>query len=212
MKVAKFFSGIFAALGAAVMALSLGMISLGLNASPRLVEVPQGAVDQSQALADALTAGDFASAGKVLYGQPELRVEVDTQTLAGQKVWQAYLNSLNCELTGACYATDTGIARDATITALDVSGVADDIGVRTHALMTQRVEAAEDMDELYDEAGSFRRDLVEELLLEAVDQALDEGTWITYDVTLTLIQREGQWWVAPDQALLQALSGGVDRR
>jgi len=32
---------------------------------------------------------------------------------------------------------------------------------------------------------------------------------ITREVTVKLINRDGKWWVVPDQALLQALSGIV---
>lgn len=207
MKIAKFFSGIFAALGTAVLAVGLGWTLLSLNAEPRLVEVPRGARETSQALADALTAGDLASAGRTLYGQPELGAEVKIQTLAGQKVWQAYLESLSCTLKGDYYALDSGLARDAAVTALDVAGVTDAIVDGTHTLMTQRMDAATDMDELYDATGSFRQELVEEVVLEAVDQALAQAETRQYDVTLNLVKRDDQWWVVPDQALLQAIGG-----
>ena len=53
-------------------------------------------------------------------------------------------------------------------------------------------------------------DLVEEVLSQAVVQALaEDGQLVTRDVTLNLICRDGQWWAVPDQALLQAISGGV---
>ena len=87
------------------------------------------------------------------------------------------------------------------------------MGEYAHALLTQRVETAEDMSELYDEENNFRQDLVDAIVLEAVDQAIREnGQTASFDVTLSLIQRDGQWWVVPDQALLQAISGGLTRR
>ena len=123
------------------------------------------------------------------------------------------MGSLSCEFRGSCYATDTGLARDAVITALDVSTVTEAVGEYAHALLTQRVETAEDMSELYDEEDNFRQDLVDAIVLEAVDQAIREnGQTASFDVTLSLIQRDGQWWVVPDQALLQAISGGLTRR
>ena len=48
------------------------------------------------------------------------------------------------------------------------------------------------------------------MLSQAVVQALaEDGQLVTRDVTLNLICRDGQWWAVPDQALLQAISGGV---
>ena len=208
MKIAKLFSGIFAALGAVLMLAALVLSLASLNASPRLVRVPQGAVDQSQALLDAIAKGAFDAAGK-----PELSGEPEAEDAAGQKIWDAFVGSLSCEFRGSCYATDTGLARDAVVTALDVSTVTEAVGEYAHALLTQRVETAEDMSELYDEENNFRQDLVDAIVLEAVDQAIREnGQTASFDVTLSLIQRDGQWWVVPDQALLQAISGGLTRR
>lgn len=213
MKIAKLFSGIFAALGAVLMLLALVLSLSARNASPKLVQTPQGAEDQSQALLDAIARGDLDAAGKTMYGQPELGGEPNAEDPAGQKIWDAFVGSLSCQLRGGCYATDTGLARDAVITALDIPTVTDAVGAHAHALLTQRVESAEDMSELYDEENNFRQDLVDAVLLEAVDQAIrEDAQTVAYEVTLGLIQRDGQWWVVPDQALLQAISGGLTRR
>ena len=213
MKIAKLFSGIFAALGAVLMLLALVLSLSSLNASPKLIQASQEAVDQSQALLDAIARGDFDAAGKTMYGQPELSGAPASEDAAGQKIWEAFVGSLSCAFRGGCYATDTGLARDAVITALDVPSVTDAVGEHAHALLTARVESAEDMSELYDEENNFRQDLVDAVLLEAVDQAIrEDGQTTAFEVTLSLIQRDGQWWVVPDQALLQAISGGLTRR
>lgn len=100
-----------------------------------------------------------------------------------------------------------------TITTLDISSVTGALTEHAHALLTARVEGAEEMTELYDEENNFREELVSEVLQEAVVQALaEDAQTVTYDVTLNLIYRDGQWWVVPDQALLDAISGGVARR
>lgn len=212
MKFAKFFSGIFAVLGTVLMVLALGLSLLSRSAAPRLVRISQGAEAQSQALLEAIEAGDLEAAGRTMYGQPDLGADWESGNGAEDKLWEAFLDSLSCEFRGDCYATDTGIARSAVVTALDVSGAADAVAENAYALLTQRVETAQDMAELYDEDNNFREDLVDAVLLEAVDRAIQDGQTVTYEVTLNLIQREGQWWVVPDQALLQALSGGLTRR
>ena len=45
---------------------------------------------------------------------------------------------------------------------------------------------------------------------EAVRQALEEDARYTYQIVpVQLIYREGQWWISPDKALLEAISGGM---
>ena len=210
MKIAKFFSFIFAVAGTVLLVASVGLCLLSLTAPVRMTEVPAGAVECSEALGSAIEAGDFASVGNLLYGQPDLGVERLPETAEGQLIWDAFCYSLSFEFRGDCYATDSGIARDAVITTLDIPSVTEKLGQRAHALLTSRVENAEDMTELYDETNNFRQELVAEVLEQALEQGLrqDSGT-VTREVTLTLVSREGKWWVVPDQNLLTALTGGL---
>lgn len=210
MKIARFFAVIFGIIGTVLLIGSVGLCVMSRNASVRMTEVPEAAVACSKELADAISGGDLATAGSRMYGQPDLGVERLPDDVRGALIWDAFVNSLTMEFTGACYATDTGIARDAVITVLDVPSVTEKLNVRAHALLTARVENAEDMAQLYDETNNFREDLVEEVLTEAVLQALaEDAKTVTREVTLALVYRDNQWWVVPDQTLLTALTGGV---
>ena len=49
-----------------------------------------------------------------------------------------------------------------------------------------------------------------DVLAEAVAQALkEEAKNVTVELTLNLIYRDGQWCIVADNALLDAISGGV---
>lgn len=213
MKIAKFFSVIFAVLGAVLMLGTVTLSLLSLNAPVRLAHVSESAVAQSEAFVEAIAGGDYTAAGNLMYGQPDLGVDREPADAAGVMIWDAFLDSICYEWKGGCYATDSGISRDAAITALDITGVTDSLPERAHTLLTQRVEAAEEMSELYDEENNFREELISDVLQEAVKQALGEDAQtVTYDVTFDLIYRDGQWWIVPNQALLQAISGGMTGR
>lgn len=210
MKIARFFGVIFGLLGTALMLGSVVLCLSSLNKPAELLETPAAAVECAEEMMEAIAAGDYASAAKVMYGQPDLGVDREPSDTLGVMIWDAFLDSISYEFKGECYATDTGIAWDATVTALDIPSVTGSLNTRVHTLMTQRMENAADMAELYDEENNFREDLVEEVLSQAVVQALaEDGQLVTRDVTLNLICRDGQWWAVPDQALLQAISGGA---
>ena len=71
-----------------------------------------------------------------------------------------------------------------------------------------QTKAEEYPEESDDGQNADREELVNQALLEAARQALDESAeTVTRDVTLNLIYRDGAWWVVPDQALLQIISG-----
>lgn len=210
MKIARFFAWIFGLLGTALMVGSIGLCLVSLDAPVELKEVPAGAVECAETLMEAIDSGDYAAASRVMYGQPDLGVDRKPAEETGVMIWDAFIGSISYEFKGDCYATDSGIARDATITAMDIPSVTAALSQHAHSLLTARVESAEDMAELYDEENNFREDLVADVLSEAVVRALAENAeLVTRDVTLNLICRDGQWWVVPDQALLQAISGGV---
>lgn len=201
---------VFGLAGAALMIGTVVLAFKSLNAPVKLAQVPQEAVDCSVRLMDAVAAGDYETVGDCLYGQPSLGADRQPEDAMGQKVWQAFLSSISYEFSGDWYATDAGMGRDAVITTLDLSAATDGLKDRVQAGLNKKVAEAEDMTELYDDSGSFREALVMEVLDQAVDDTLKKNTQtVSRQVTLSLVFREGRWWVVPDQALLQAISGNM---
>ena len=74
--------------------------------------------------------------------------------------------------------------------------------------MNQRIASAENLSDIYDEENHFREELVTQILAEALEQSLvQDAKTVTREVKIKLVNRDGSWWVVPDQALLQALAG-----
>ena len=95
-----------------------------------------------------------------------------------------------------------------TITHLDVSTIVGKFPERAKSLMDQKIAAAENLTEIYDEQNNFRQELVEQVLQEALQQTLaQDGETVTREVSLKLVNRDGRWWVIPHQNLLQILTG-----
>ena len=209
MKIARIFSAVFGVLGAAVMVFSVILCLFSLDAEPKLKELPDGAVACAQELQQAVAKADFEAISQCLYGQPDLGAEGEMTDDAGQALWDAFADSLTLTYEGSCYATNSGIGCNAVVTALDVAAVPQSLSSRAHALMTERVAQAEDMEELYDESNNFRADLVEEVLQQAMAQALENSKTVERNVTLTLVCQDGRWYAVADEAFLQAISGGL---
>ena len=171
-------------------------------------ELPQEAVEISETFAQALNEGDLAAAARYIYGQPNLGVEGAPEDPETKVVWNAFAESLSFAYTGKCQVLEAGLARTASVTALDVAGVMEKLPERAQTLVNQKIASAENITEVYDESGSFREELVGEILQQALQQSLgQDAQTLTREVTVKLIHRDGKWWVVPDQALLQILSG-----
>lgn len=210
MKIAKFFAGIFGAIGTVLLVGSIGLCLLSLNAPVRMSEMPAGAVACSEQLAEAISQKDYAALEDCIYGQPQLGLSGTPEDELARMVWELVRLNLEFAWQGDCYLEDTVLCRDATVRYLDAASVTQKLQTRAHTLLTQRVEAATDMAELYDESGEFRQDLMDEVLKAALTQAcLEDVKSVTAEVTVQLVNRDGQWWAVPDGPLLTALSGGL---
>lgn len=207
MKISKFFSGLFSVLGTVLLVGTVVLCLISLNAEPKLLEVPEGAQERAEAFLTAVSEGDYAAAGSMMYGQPSLGAEGAPAAGTAAQIWEAFAGSISCQLTGEPYAAEDGIAWSVSVETLDVSALTASLEERARNLLQKRLEEAEDPAALYDEKNNFREEVVDEALLEAVEQALQEDAQtLRREVTLNLICRDGQWWVVPNDALLQAIS------
>ena len=210
MKIEKFFSAILAVLGIVILVFALVLCLTSLDAETVLLTPPDEALERAEEMMDAVAAGDYAAASKVMYGQPDLGVDREPADEVGVLVWNAFVESISYEFTGECFATDSGIAQNVSVTSLDITSVMTNLKTRVNTLLNARIAEATEMSQLYDEENNFREELIDEVLLEAIGAALEEDAQnVTREVTLSIAYRDGQWWVVPDQALLQAISGGV---
>lgn len=208
MKVARFFAVIFAVLGVLLLLGSMGWILASRDAPVRVLEVPQGAVQCSEAFASALENGDLAAVAERMYGQPDLGIDGVISDPETALVWEAFLEQMRFSFTGKCYPVDNGFARDASIEVLDIARVTEKLPELTQTLINQKIASAERLEEIYDEAGRFHPELADQILREALQQALSQDPEvICRDVAVKLVNRDGVWWVVPDQMLLQTISG-----
>lgn len=211
MKLSKLAAGLFAALGTVLLVGSVAMCMIGQAEPSQSIQPPEDAKRCAQEVLDAIDDGDLNGAGRCLYGQPELGLEREPETAAGRRLWNAYRDSLFVEAADGCYTKGYEIFRDAAVTALDIPGVLERQSSRAAALLKEKLEQAEDPAQLLTEDGSVPEVLREDMLTQALTEVLTEQEpTVTRKVTLKLVNQGGQWWVVPDAALLEVLSGGLD--
>ena len=210
MKIARFIGVLFGILGVVLLVGTAVLCFLSLDAPAEVTQLPQAGLDCAREVMDAIAQGDFSKASQRMYGQPDLGASASPESPEARKLWQAFQKSFTYEFLGPCYATDTGFARNALVSALNVPSVTGKVSGYARELLNARIAAATEMEELYDETGEFRADLMAEIMTQALDKALAQGGEMdTVDVTLGLVCRDGTWWAVPDQALLKLLAGGA---
>lgn len=210
MKTAKFFSVFFALLSVVLIVGTVALSFRSLDAPVKLLTSSENAETLAEDFMEAICRGDYSAAGSMMYGQPDLGTDRESAYAFGTILWDAFTDSLSYEFSGECYATDSGIARDVTITALDISAVMDPLKESTQTLLQKRAAAEEDLSKVYDENNNYQEAFVMDVLCDAVSQVLAENNYLTsWKVTLKLVYRDGQCWIMPEQALICAISGGI---
>lgn len=206
----RFIGFLFAMAGAAAAALAVWLCMNNLNSIPVLLEPVEEAQHQASALMDAVSSGDYETAGTLILGNPQLGVDREPEEEVGTMIWEAFVASYTYELIGECYATDSGVAQDIRVTYLDLSSVTANLRQRSQALLEERIAAAEDIMDLYTEENEFREDFVMEALRDAVKDAIrEDAKTVTVELTLNLVYQDGTWVVVSDEALMRAISGGI---
>lgn len=205
-----FFSGLFGLIGAVLTVACVYLALENIHASPVLVQQPKAAMDQVQTMMDALCAGEYDTVSGCLYGQPNLGIDREAEDPVGKLFWDALAESFSYELGEEFHATDSGVALDVKISAMDLSSVTANLRQRAREKMELRIEQAEDTDEIYDENYDYREEFVLEALYDAAQDALaQDARQVSWELTLNLVYENGRWWIMPEQELLRAVSGGI---
>ena len=210
MKFSRFIGALFGVAGVCAAALCVNLAFQKMDAHPVLVEKPEAAGAQVEILMEAVSNNDYATASTVIRGNPVFGVDRDPADAVSGLIWDAFVQSINYELVGELYATDSGVAQNISVTTLDMASVTANLKERSEKLLEQRVEAAEDPDDVYNEDHDYREDVVMQVLYEATVQALKEDAkMMTTEVTINMIYENGQWWIVSNSALLSAITGGI---
>lgn len=211
MKRKKLWAAVFGLLGLALAGLALWLCFTSLDAPARVLGVDDRAAERTEAWMDAVCAGDYAAAGAMMYGAPELSVGADPEDPAGVFFWETFVDSLSYQFHGDCYPTRTGYARDVTVKALDIPAMRYQLRKGTEEVIAQRIEEWEYLDDVYDENNHYQDAFVMDALREAAQILLEKRDFITTrKLTLELVYEDGQWLVVAGQDLMDVLSGNMD--
>ncbi len=210
MKMRRILSGVLLILG---LILGTGIAVLAFwarSAQPVMLREPEDAAARAEAMMEAVCGGDYQGASQMLYGTPSLGERPQDAGPEVELIWDAFLESLSYSFPDSCRITEDGVTLDVTIRYLDVNAVLEGLDTRTEKLLEQKVRAAQDSSQLYDKDNNFRQELISEVLTTAVSQALEENqAYQEQTIPLRLVFALEQWWVMPDSALLDILSGAV---
>lgn len=203
-------AGLFALLAVILMVLALVLVLLCMDAQPVLLKTSKAALERVDAFMTAICDGDYSTAQTMLQGAPDLGADKTPADAAGVLLWKAFVESTEYQRSGDCFIQDSRLAQKVTFNSLDMTSVTASLGDRAKERLARRVSEAEDMSQIYDENNNYREELVMEVLREVTEEAIrEDGQQHQQEITLKLVYENGQWWILPEQELLNVLFGGI---
>lgn len=211
MKKKTFLPGLLGALGGVLAVAALTVCLTQREAEPVILSYPQGAEDCVSAMMTALCSGDYSGASQYLYGQPDLGSGPTGDSETAAQLWTSFTSSLQYTADAPCTASDSGVCQQVTITSLDMNGVLESMAAKAPELLEQKITLLNitDMDEVYDADHEYQPGFLDSVLYQAAGLALADAQTAEHTVTVNLLYDAHRWWVMPDAALLNAISGGI---
>ena len=209
MKLSKLASAVFAVVGTVLLVGSIGASFFALSKPEKAVKPTQEANAFAQSVLSALDSGDFVTVESYLYGKPNLGLDREPSAAEGKELWNAYRSSMEVTTDERCHGEGANIYQTARVTYMDIAQTLSDLDRRAEELLKNKLDAQEDSAALLGEDGQIPQKLKEELRAAALQEALKDAKTVSTQITFQLIEKDDQWWVLPDQAMLDILSGGV---
>ena len=209
MKISKLASVVFAVVGTVLLVGSIAVSFVALNSQTKAIEPTEEAKARAREVLYALEY-DFEALEGFLYGKPSLGLDRQPATAEGRKLWDAYIGSIAVTADEGCFGRGANIYQSAQVTHMDIAQTLSGLDKRAGELLKKKLDAQEDHFALLGEDGQIPQTLKDELRTQAFREALEEQKTVTTQITFQLIEKDGQWWILPDQAMLDILSGGLN--
>lgn len=212
MKKQKIQSNILFVLGIVLAVLAVCVAFAAKDTAPRIVQSPTAALKRVESMMDAIRAGDYDRASEVMYGCPSMGEVPTGDNLAVELIWTEFLNSIEYNISGDCYVSDTSVVVDVSVKTLNVPQVISGMEEYAEKYLSRRIAAADDLADIYDSEDNIHQEVMNKILWDAALQSLENNReYQEQTIAVNLVFEKGEWWILPDEALQSILSGSFNR-
>ena len=202
---------ILAALAAACFGVAVCVHAM--NTEPYIEDGEDGPTATLDRFLACMNARDWEGAYAYLYNYSSLGLENPPTDEMSRMYWDARMDVLDIRLAEGSETHGMRLDRTVTVRCLDTDAMAEEIGRRVQAILTEKVENAYLKSDVYDENGQYREEIALQALNDATADVLSDTAPYTFTQTcgLSLCFSEGRWLVEVSPAFISALTGGAVR-
>lgn len=198
-----------------LMALAVAAFAIFLTArfpgtEARLLTETEDPMVTAEAFLNALCAGDYATAGSHLQGNPDLGLDTLPEEEIPRLLNEAFRQSWRWS-PGLLWHKGSEARLPISFTALDLTKLTADLNGDVLASLALRLDSAQRLEELYNEDNTWREDAVLQATEDVLRRRLrhEEEYLSTTQLTLLLRYENRRWLIVPDEMLYEVLAGEV---
>ena len=160
---------------------------------------------------DSLCAGELEQCDSLLYGYSSLGLDSQPQTAIGSALMDAVAASYSWQEAVPCTVDGINARCEILLTCLDTSAMTDDVRALAGEKLERFAAEAVSNDSLYNEDGSYREDVIMQLLEQAVADALlnAQQYYVSNQIEVSLSYIDGGWRVVLTDELIAAITGNL---
>ena len=200
----------WAVMSAAFCTAALLLCTLAASKGTLLV-VPRGNPQEAvTGFFDAVCAGDYDSANRLLSDCSSLGLEDEPSSEVGRLLYAALRESYDYTLIGECTVNELSASQQMQLRYLNISALEDDTQAELAAVIGG-LAREQGPDQVYDADNNYLPAFAQEAYAQALTRVLShaEDYYTTGGIQLTLQYSDGGWRIVPAPALLKALAGGL---
>ena len=184
-----------------------------MHAEPYIEDGEDGPTATLDGFLACMNARDWPGAYDYLYNYSSLGLETPPEDEISRMYWDARMDALEIRAKEGGAAQGMRFDRRVTVRCLDFDAIAEEIGRRVQAILTEKVENAYLKSEVYDKDGNYREDIALQALTDATRDVLSDTAPYAYtqECSLSLCFSGGRWLVEVSPAFISALTGGAAR-
>ena len=210
----KFFAVLLTALALSAAGSTLFLCSYAEEVRPYVEDGPGGPSEVLDRFFDCVERQDWDGARRYLAGNASLGLETPPAEPLSARFWTAQAAARRCAAAEGYEMEGTRLLKRAEVSAPDYGAVPPRLHARVQELLAEAVENARLKEDVYDETGAYRPELVLAALETAAGELLDAGVEpyaASKALTVRMNYQDGGWRVLPDGDLSAALTGGAVR-
>ena len=188
--------------------LYLGYISLSLGLF--IVKAPGDPLDAVRGFYDNAISGNYAEAVSYVSGCDGISFEETSASPEGELLKTALKESISYNIISEPVTDGLTSTVSVNVCHLDTKEVIEDASGLLEDILKEKIETMT-VDELYDDEGGYRPDVMNDVYAEAIAITLeDKDKYMKEEtVTVNLSYKEDRWLIEYDERMIRGLNGGI---